>query len=72
MSEFIFVAVEAAFEKACWILSRAFISLSDVSVLLRAATDHNADNTTAVLKEWLTYMQKYYHYVEWRPMDQPT
>uniref|UniRef100_A0A671WZ29 Cerebral endothelial cell adhesion molecule n=1 Tax=Sparus aurata TaxID=8175 RepID=A0A671WZ29_SPAAU len=37
-----------------------------------AATDHNADNTTAVLKEWLTYMQKYYHYVEWRPMDQPT
>lgn len=41
-------------------------------MLLRAATDHNADNTTAVLKEWLTYMQKYYHYVEWRPMDQPT
>uniref|UniRef100_A0A8D3BDI8 Cerebral endothelial cell adhesion molecule n=2 Tax=Scophthalmus maximus TaxID=52904 RepID=A0A8D3BDI8_SCOMX len=37
-----------------------------------AATDHNADNTTAMLKEWLTVMQKYYHYVEWRPMDQPT
>uniref|UniRef100_A0A8C4IK04 Cerebral endothelial cell adhesion molecule n=1 Tax=Dicentrarchus labrax TaxID=13489 RepID=A0A8C4IK04_DICLA len=37
-----------------------------------AATDHNSDNTTAILKEWLTVMQKYYHYVEWRPMDQPT
>ncbi|XP_013856551.1 procollagen galactosyltransferase 1 [Austrofundulus limnaeus] len=36
------------------------------------ATDHNSDNTTAVLKEWLTVMQKYYHYVEWRPMDKPT
>lgn len=39
--------------------------------LLRAATDHNSDNTTAILKEWLTVMQKFYHYVEWRPMDQP-
>uniref|UniRef100_A0A8C6Q590 Cerebral endothelial cell adhesion molecule n=1 Tax=Nothobranchius furzeri TaxID=105023 RepID=A0A8C6Q590_NOTFU len=37
-----------------------------------AATDHNSDNTTAILKEWLTVMQKYYHYVEWRPMDKPT
>ncbi|XP_035039806.1 procollagen galactosyltransferase 2 [Hippoglossus stenolepis] len=37
-----------------------------------AATDHNTDNTTAMLKEWLTYTQKFYHYVEWRPMDQPT
>ncbi|KAM6902368.1 procollagen galactosyltransferase 2 [Xenentodon cancila] len=37
-----------------------------------AATDHNLDNTTAVLKEWLTAMQRFYHYVEWRPMDQPT
>ncbi|TNN70711.1 Procollagen galactosyltransferase 1 [Liparis tanakae] len=37
-----------------------------------AATDHNTDNTTAILKEWLTYMQKFYHDVEWRPMDQPT
>uniref|UniRef100_A0AAR2IUD2 Glycosyl transferase family 25 domain-containing protein n=1 Tax=Pygocentrus nattereri TaxID=42514 RepID=A0AAR2IUD2_PYGNA len=37
-----------------------------------AATDHNIDNTTAVLREWLTVMQQYYHYVEWRPMDKPT
>uniref|UniRef100_G3PZE4 Cerebral endothelial cell adhesion molecule n=1 Tax=Gasterosteus aculeatus aculeatus TaxID=481459 RepID=G3PZE4_GASAC len=37
-----------------------------------AATDHNTDNTTAVLKEWLTVMQTFYHYVEWRPMEKPT
>ncbi|XP_031682075.1 procollagen galactosyltransferase 2 [Oncorhynchus kisutch] len=37
-----------------------------------AATDHNADNTTAVLREWLTVMQQFYHYVEWRPMEHPT
>ncbi|XP_061071565.1 procollagen galactosyltransferase 2 [Conger conger] len=37
-----------------------------------AATDHNIDNTTAVLREWLTIMQRFYHYVEWRPMDKPT
>ncbi|KAG7251843.1 hypothetical protein CRUP_022207, partial [Coryphaenoides rupestris] len=35
------------------------------------ATDHNSDNTTAILREWLTTMQKHYHYVEWRPMEQP-
>ncbi|KAM4635771.1 procollagen galactosyltransferase 2 [Polymixia lowei] len=37
-----------------------------------AATDHNSDNSTAMLREWLTVMQKFYHYVEWRPMEQPT
>uniref|UniRef100_A0A8B9GVN4 Cerebral endothelial cell adhesion molecule n=1 Tax=Astyanax mexicanus TaxID=7994 RepID=A0A8B9GVN4_ASTMX len=37
-----------------------------------AATDHNTDNTTAILREWLTVMQQFYHYVEWRPMDKPT
>ncbi|XP_064163078.1 procollagen galactosyltransferase 2 [Anguilla rostrata] len=37
-----------------------------------AATDHNVDNTTAILREWLTIMQRFYHYVEWRPMDKPT
>lgn len=50
----------------------ASILPSALHLLRRAATDHNADNTTAMLKEWLTVMQKYYHYVEWRPMDQPT
>ncbi|MBN3299508.1 GT253 glycosyltransferase, partial [Amia calva] len=38
----------------------------------RVATDHNLDNTTAILREWLTVMQKYYHKVEWRPMEMPT
>ncbi|XP_032082006.1 procollagen galactosyltransferase 2 [Thamnophis elegans] len=35
------------------------------------ATDHNIDNTTAMLREWLKHVQKLYHYVEWRPMDEP-
>lgn len=37
----------------------------------RAATDHNVDNTTAMLREWLKWAQRVYHYVEWRPMDEP-
>ncbi|KAJ8339021.1 hypothetical protein SKAU_G00358070 [Synaphobranchus kaupii] len=41
-------------------------------ITIWAATDHNTDNTTAVLREWLTSMQKFYHYVEWRPMEKPT
>ncbi|XP_040264218.1 procollagen galactosyltransferase 2 [Bufo bufo] len=36
-----------------------------------AATDHNSDNTTAVLREWLKSVQKLYHYIEWRPMAEP-
>ncbi|XP_041915916.1 probable inactive glycosyltransferase 25 family member 3 [Alosa sapidissima] len=36
-----------------------------------AATDHNSDNTTAVLREWLSVMQEHYHYIEWRPKDKP-
>uniref|UniRef100_A0A671G9A8 Collagen beta(1-O)galactosyltransferase 2 n=1 Tax=Rhinolophus ferrumequinum TaxID=59479 RepID=A0A671G9A8_RHIFE len=36
-----------------------------------AATDHNVDNTTEILREWLKNVQKLYHYVEWRPMDEP-
>ncbi|XP_059494278.1 procollagen galactosyltransferase 1 isoform X2 [Stegostoma tigrinum] len=36
-----------------------------------AATDHNIDNTTAILREWLTSMERFYHYIEWRPMDEP-
>ncbi|ETE70994.1 Procollagen galactosyltransferase 1, partial [Ophiophagus hannah] len=35
------------------------------------ATDHNVDNTTAVLREWLVNVQSMYHSVEWRPMDHP-
>ncbi|XP_004646661.1 procollagen galactosyltransferase 2 [Octodon degus] len=36
-----------------------------------AATDHNVDNTTEILREWLRTVQKLYHYVEWRPMEEP-
>ncbi|XP_072104221.1 procollagen galactosyltransferase 1-like [Mobula birostris] len=35
------------------------------------ATDHNMDNTTAVLREWLVNVQRFYHSIEWRPMDEP-
>ncbi|XP_062962620.1 procollagen galactosyltransferase 2-like [Cynocephalus volans] len=37
----------------------------------RAATDHNVDNMTEILREWLKNVQRLYHYVEWRPMDEP-
>ncbi|KAJ7317595.1 hypothetical protein JRQ81_003757 [Phrynocephalus forsythii] len=40
-------------------------------IALWVATDHNVDNTTAVLREWLTNVQGMYHSVEWRPMEQP-
>ncbi|XP_060686107.1 procollagen galactosyltransferase 2-like isoform X1 [Hemiscyllium ocellatum] len=40
-------------------------------IALWVATDHNIDNTTAILREWLKNVQKAYHYVEWRPLDSP-
>ncbi|XP_007426355.1 procollagen galactosyltransferase 2 isoform X1 [Python bivittatus] len=40
-------------------------------IAIWVATDHNIDNTTAILREWLKNVQKLYHYVEWRPMDDP-
>ncbi|KAL2090041.1 hypothetical protein ACEWY4_014729 [Coilia grayii] len=36
-----------------------------------AATDHSIDNSTAMLREWLRRVQRQYHYVEWRPMEEP-
>ncbi|XP_072513270.1 procollagen galactosyltransferase 1 [Salminus brasiliensis] len=39
---------------------------------LWVATDHNTDNTTAVLREWLIEVQNLYHYVEWRPQEEPS
>uniref|UniRef100_A0A669BRX0 procollagen galactosyltransferase n=1 Tax=Oreochromis niloticus TaxID=8128 RepID=A0A669BRX0_ORENI len=39
---------------------------------IAVATDHNVDNTTAILREWLIKVQNYYHYVEWRPEDEPS
>uniref|UniRef100_A0A8C8DY93 procollagen galactosyltransferase n=1 Tax=Oryzias sinensis TaxID=183150 RepID=A0A8C8DY93_9TELE len=41
-------------------------------VALWVATDHNSDNTTAILRDWLVHVQKYYHYVEWRPQEEPS
>ncbi|XP_074117444.1 procollagen galactosyltransferase 1 isoform X2 [Sminthopsis crassicaudata] len=38
---------------------------------LWVATDHNVDNTSAVLREWLVGVKSLYHYVEWRPMEEP-
>uniref|UniRef100_A0A8C5UER1 Uncharacterized protein n=1 Tax=Malurus cyaneus samueli TaxID=2593467 RepID=A0A8C5UER1_9PASS len=40
-------------------------------IALWAATDHNIDNTTAMLREWLKNVQHLYHDVEWRPMEEP-
>ena len=37
----------------------------------RVATDHNEDNTTAILRDWLVKVQNLYHYVEWRPKEEP-
>lgn len=38
----------------------------------RVATDHNQDNTTIILRDWLVKVQNLYHYVEWRPKEKPT
>ncbi|KAL4659186.1 procollagen galactosyltransferase 1-like [Arapaima gigas] len=38
---------------------------------LWVATDHNVDNTTAMLRDWLMRVQNLYHYVEWRPREEP-
>ncbi|XP_072294846.1 procollagen galactosyltransferase 2 [Eucyclogobius newberryi] len=40
-------------------------------IAIWAATDHNMDNTTAMLRGWLKKAQGVYHYVEWRPMEEP-
>lgn len=54
---------------------KSSLQLNDVLCCLcwcfRAATDHNMDNTTAMLREWLKRAQSVYHYVEWRPMEEP-
>ncbi|XP_056624585.1 procollagen galactosyltransferase 1 [Triplophysa dalaica] len=39
---------------------------------LWVATDHNSDNTTELLREWLINVQNFYHYVEWRPQEEST
>ncbi|KAM9819562.1 procollagen galactosyltransferase 1-like isoform 1-T1 [Syngnathus typhle] len=39
-------------------------------IALWVATDHNIDNTSAILRDWLIKVQNDYHYVEWRPDDE--
>ncbi|CAM2103641.1 inactive glycosyltransferase 25 family member 3 isoform X1 [Caretta caretta] len=36
------------------------------------ATDHNIDNTTKILWEWLTAMEKHYRYIEWKSVEEPS
>ncbi|KAG8574408.1 hypothetical protein GDO81_009168 [Engystomops pustulosus] len=40
-------------------------------ISLWVATDHNVDNTSHILREWLINVQNQYHHVEWRPQEQP-
>ncbi|XP_041861443.1 procollagen galactosyltransferase 1 [Melanotaenia boesemani] len=37
---------------------------------LWVATDHNVDNTSIILHDWLVKVQNLYHNVEWRPKDE--
>lgn len=41
------------------------------SRLPRCATDHNVDNTTAMLREWLAAVGRHYAAVIWRPEGEP-
>ncbi|XP_074871269.1 inactive glycosyltransferase 25 family member 3 [Carettochelys insculpta] len=40
-------------------------------ISLWCATDHNIDNTTEILWEWLTAMEKHYHHIEWKSVEEP-
>lgn len=37
----------------------------------RCATDHNSDNTTAMLREWLVAVGRDYHSVVWKEAEGP-
>uniref|UniRef100_A0A8D2ZLX5 procollagen galactosyltransferase n=1 Tax=Scophthalmus maximus TaxID=52904 RepID=A0A8D2ZLX5_SCOMX len=39
---------------------------------MAVATDHNEDNTTVILRDWLVKVQNLYHNVEWRPKEVPS
>ena len=41
------------------------------SCVLRCATDHNVDNTTEMLQEWLAAVGDDYAAVVWRPEGEP-
>ncbi|KAL8174691.1 UNVERIFIED_CONTAM: hypothetical protein K2H54_051441, partial [Gekko kuhli] len=35
-------------------------------------TDHNVDNTTEILQEWLAAVEGHYRHIEWRAEDEPS
>ena len=39
-------------------------------LFVRAATDHNIDNTTAMLHEWLSGVELLYHSVQLQTMEE--
>lgn len=48
-----------------------FLTIFIFGYIDRVATDHNEDNTTTILRDWLVKVQNLYHYVEWRPKEEP-
>lgn len=50
----------------------SFIALMTVTLCCarRCATDHNVDNTTGMLQEWLAAMGRDYATVVWKPEDE--
>lgn len=55
--------------QTCWL---TLLVVLVICLIDRVATDHNQDNTTVILRDWLVKVQNFYHYVEWRPKEEPT
>lgn len=58
-----------------WCRVSSWLSLEDPQRMIsphpRCATDHNSDNTTAMLQEWLGAVGKDYHSVAWKVQEEP-
>lgn len=59
-----------------WCRVSSWLSLEEdpqrmISPHPRCATDHNSDNTTAMLQEWLGAVGKDYHSVAWKVQEEP-
>uniref|UniRef100_A0A8D3DDM4 Collagen beta(1-O)galactosyltransferase 1 n=1 Tax=Scophthalmus maximus TaxID=52904 RepID=A0A8D3DDM4_SCOMX len=52
--------------------SKCIIYCKIISTNIQVATDHNEDNTTVILRDWLVKVQNLYHNVEWRPKEVPS
>lgn len=46
-------------------------NISSAFWFLRCVTDHNIDNTTEILREWLVATEKHYRHVKWRAVEEP-